>query len=386
MVLVTALTLTGLAVAAGQSDDKDGIILQKDDLELIRREVEHSRRQLDSLKQAELKIQKDVANYDQRIVTNRKIVSRLNRELNQLQTGIVHGEEQLTDSRQRLYRAQRRYLGNIRRFYFVAHRPMETYVDQVNDELDINRRIIYLTALASFESGKIAQASDFLQQSEDQLTELTGEKKRVAGLKKKKETATALEKTRKQKDQRALERLRRKKSEEADRILTLQHAAEEIERIIARLEQRQRETTAAGWDPSGGASAFATLRGQLPSPCRGKITVRFGHSVDEITKLKSFSPGISIRGRAGRDVVTVADGKVVYVGNLRGYGNFVIIDHDGQYYSTYGGLGTAQVEVNQYLPAGTLLAKAGRDGLVKFELRHGREPLDPVKWIRIDSF
>ena len=26
------------------------------------------------------------------------------------------------------------------------------------------------------------------------------------------------------------------------------------------------------------------------------------------------------------------------------------------------------------------------DGKIKFELRQGREPLDPVEWIRIDSF
>jgi septal ring factor EnvC (AmiA/AmiB activator) len=71
---------------------------------------------------------------------------------------------------------------------------------------------------------------------------------------------------------------------------------------------------------------------------------------------------------------------------LRGYGNFVIINHGDRYYSTYGGLGKMSVGTNEYVLAGTTLAQAGKEGLVKFELRHGREPLDPVKWIRIDSF
>jgi len=77
---------------------------------------------------------------------------------------------------------------------------------------------------------------------------------------------------------------------------------------------------------------------------------------------------------------------VVYVGSLRGYGNFIIIDHDDQYYSTYGGLGKTSVEVNEYVLAGTTLASVGEKGQVKFELRHKREPLDPVKWIKIESF
>jgi septal ring factor EnvC (AmiA/AmiB activator) len=112
----------------------------------------------------------------------------------------------------------------------------------------------------------------------------------------------------------------------------------------------------------------------------------FGHFEDEITKLKSFSPGIVIQSQSGRTVVSVADGIVAYVGNLRGYDNFVIMDHGDQYYTTYGGLGEALVSPNEYVLAGSELATIGIDGEVKFELRRGREPLDPIKWIRIDSF
>ena len=32
------------------------------------------------------------------------------------------------------------------------------------------------------------------------------------------------------------------------------------------------------------------------------------------------------------------------------------------------------------------LGDAGEDGILKFELRKGREPLDPIKWIKFDSF
>jgi hypothetical protein len=48
----------------------------------------------------------------------------------------------------------------------------------------------------------------------------------------------------------------------------------------------------------------------------------------------------------------------------------------------------AEVSVTegQYLLSRGTLGISGPDGLIKFELREGRQSLDPVKWIRIDSF
>ena len=93
-----------------------------------------------------------------------------------------------------------------------------------------------------------------------------------------------------------------------------------------------------------------------------------------------------IKGKSGRQVAAVASGTVAYIGELRGYGNFVIMDHDGEYYSTYAGLGQVSATQGQYVQSGGKLAVAGPDGMVKFELRRGRKPLDPVRWIRIDSY
>ncbi|MEW5994434.1 MAG: peptidoglycan DD-metalloendopeptidase family protein [Candidatus Zixiibacteriota bacterium] len=375
-----------LMVNATGGGEVDEILTQKKDLEDIQHKVDRSRQKLDSLRQQEVTIQKQVAENDQRIATNRKIVSRLNRQLKQLKRDLGQATESLDASETALERTQRRYLGNVREFYLSTRRSTQTVAGNVNGELELNRRVVYLAALAGFESANVDQAARMLEDSRRHLSELTGRKKHVSDLKKKKETATALEKTRKQKRQKELEHVRRRKSEEADHILTLELAAQEMERIIDRLERQRLSTAASVAGGRTGASAFSTLKGQLPAPCKGRVVKAFGHFQDEVTRLKSFSPGITIESRAGRDVVAVADGTVAYVGNLRGYDNFVIIDHGDQYYSTYGGLGKTMVKPNEYVLSGTALATTNGEGLVKFELRRGREPLDPVKWIRIDSF
>ncbi len=368
------------------ADKKDAIFDQKKELEQIQKEVEGSHRKLDSLKQAELQVQGKVSEYDQRIASNRKLLDRLNHELSQLKKNISETGKLLEVNEQNLDRSRRRFLGNIRQFYFAAQNPHQVISEDPNEELELTRQIVYLTTLAGYESGNVAQAQMYLAQSQDQLAQMTGEKKKVSSLKKKKETATVLAESKQRQEQKALEQLRRKKSEEADRILTLQQAAKEMERIIAQLEKEREKGSFGDRGQPIVPSTFASLRGQLFSPFKGKIVVSFGHAEDSITKLKSFSPGITIKGKAWEEIVAVADGTVAYAGHLRGYGNFVIVSHDGQYYTTYSGLEKTLVKTNEYVWVGMALGQAGSDGLVKFELRHGREPLDPVEWISIGSF
>lgn len=381
--IVAAVVMT-VMVAAVQAEDKDNILQQKKELEKIQKEVDQGQKRLDSLKNVEVSVQKRVSEFDQKITTNQKVIGRLNREMQQIKNDIASAEDRLTGNQEDLDRLRRRYLGNIRQFYFATQRTDGDFADAPNAELELNRKVIYLTAVAGFESGNVEQATNLLGQSHEQLTDLGGRKSEVSKLKKKKETSTSLEKSKKRQQEKALEKLRRQKMDESERIMTLQQAAREMEDIIARLEKARLERQQAGQQQ--GPSVFASLRGQLPSPYRGKIVIPFGNSTDPVTKLKSFSPGITIEGRAGREVIAVASGSVAYVGNLRGYGNFVIINHDNQYYTTYAGMGEVSVTEGQYLLSQGRLGISGGDGLIKFELREGRQSLDPVKWIRIDSF
>lgn len=376
------------AQIVGSEQKKDDILDQKKQLQNIQKEVEQGKQALDSLKSEELRTQKKVSEYDQKITSNRKLIDRLSGELGQIRRDIRKSEEQLTVNQQRHKDARQRFLDNLRRFYLATRKPLVALFDQPNQELEINREVVYLSVLAGYESSNVDKTSMFISESVDRLGQLTGEKKKVTSLKKQKETATALDKSKKEQQQQQLQLQRRRKSEEIDRIIMLEQAAQEMETIVARLEherlQRLEERRQGGSVES--SSVFSTLKGQLLPPYRGEIVVPFGASIDPINKLRSFSPGITIKGKAGREVVAAASGSVVYIGDLRGYSRFVIIDHGDQFYSTYAGLDEILVTRNQYLLAGSKLALSGDNGLVKFELRRGRESLDPVKWIKIDSY
>ena len=378
------LLLLSAFISPLQAASKKDILKQRKGLNETQKEVENSRKKLNLLKKEESAVHRKISKFDQRIESNKKVVRRLNNELNLLQKNVRNAQKKLENLQVMLNRDIKRYLGNIRQFYFTTRQLTDTGWLDPNKETNLERRITLLSAFDSYEADNLNKVSDFLNQTIEQKKQLKGERSKVRRLKQSKETATSLERSKKSRQQKELQKLRRKKTEESDRLITLEQAAREMEMILVRLEKarRQRGVRRRSDEPS----FFASLKGQLRSPFRGEITVQFGKSVDKTTNLKSFSPGISIQGKAGQPVYSIAAGSVAYVGDLRGYGNFVIIDHDGIYFTTYAGIARAEVLSGELVAGGTKLGEAGPDGLIKFELRKGREPLDPIEWISIDAF
>ncbi|MHC5035571.1 MAG: murein hydrolase activator EnvC family protein, partial [Planctomycetota bacterium] len=366
--------------AAASDGDKSDILNQQKELERIRNEVKLGQAKLDSLQSEGKRVTRKLSEYDEKISSDRRVISRLNSELGQLKSSIKATSDQLQERESTLDRMQRRYLGNVRQFYLKSSGSSGFLSFSPNSELVHRRKVVYLTALAGFESENVAQAEVLLEEASSQLEDLSGRSKVVSGLKRKRETSVAIEKSQRSKQQKTLDLLQRRSREESDRILTLKEAAQEMEAIIARLERERQRAIQAGGEVSG-SSLFASLKGRLPSPFRGKVVAKYGNSVDPVTRLKSFSPGITIKGSPGGMVRSVALGTVAYSGELRGYGKFVIINHDNQFYTTYAGLGKVLVSQGQYIQAQTAVGEASSDGTVKLEIRRGRESLDPVEWI-----
>ncbi len=384
--LLFILPVLVLAAAALAEDEGNRIVNQQEDLKRIRQEVERSEKRLDSLRNAELKTSEQVSKYDEKISANKKVISRLSGQLGEVKRQIAETEQMLLASRDYLDRSQRKYLGDIRHFYIKGTRRTSRPLWEPPDVgMAANRQVVYLTAVSGFESSNVLMAGQHLTQTMAMLDTLAGEQKKVQSLKKDKEVATALEVSQKEKKEKSLEKIRRTKLAEGEKMLTLQQAAEEIERVISLLEE-ERERKQPVDDVPQAPSVFATLKGRLKAPVRGTVVVPFGPATDPVTKLKSYSPGITVQSRAGAMVHAVGAGKVAYVGNLRGYGRFVIISHDNEYYTTYAGLDEPLVATGDYVGEAAMIGKVSAEGQLKFELRQGREPIDPIPWIRLDTF
>lgn len=138
--------------------------------------------------------------------------------------------------------------------------------------------------------------------------------------------------------------------------------------------------------PGAKAGGFPAMKGRLPPPVRGTVTTQFGRNNQGKFGLTTRADGIDIKTLAGTEISAIHKGKVVYVGQLRGYGNLLIVDHGQQYYSLVSRAAEFYKKVGDPVVAGEVVGIMNDQGGLlgeglHFEIRHGAEPLDPLEWI-----
>ena len=370
----------GIALTA-VAGDRDRVVKDRSELEQVKREVDQGRKRLDSLKAEELRLQKASVGYDQRASSERTLLSRLGGQLSRLRQNIARAEEEQDARQLQLEQARVRYLDNIRQFYCLTKSPNYLSFSDPNAELQSERQLVYLTAVTGYQQGTITATNEQLSRSREELETMTGKTAELEALKRRRETNVAVQRSRQEKAEKELARVRRLSRQQSDRLVSLEQSAREMERIISRLEEEKKKAARRPKNISG-PSAFAMQEGNLPQPYKGEIIQSFGPSVDPVTHLRSYSPGITIKGKSGGPVICVAAGTVAYAGELRGYGTFIIISHEDQYYTTYAGLTDLAVGQGDRVSAGARLGSADPTGLVRFELRKGQDEVDPVKWLK----
>lgn len=92
------------------------------------------------------------------------------------------------------------------------------------------------------------------------------------------------------------------------------------------------------------------------------ITSPFGWRVHPITGVWTFHTGVDFAADLGTPVTAYFDGEVIFAGAYGGYGNTVLLVHQGERYTLYGHCHELYVTAGQYVKAGEVIAAAGNTG------------------------
>jgi len=179
-----------------------------------------------------------------------------------------------------------------------------------------------------------------------------------------------------------LAKLRRERGAHDAARAGLEQAAQNLETLIAELDSKRRGAdTSASTDLS-----FPSMKGQLPWPADGPVTQGFGRQVHPEFKTVVISKGITIAAPMGAPIQAVAPGRVELVRWLPGYGKCVILNHGGGYYSLYAHAREVFAEDGDEVALGFVIAEVGDTGSLDgaqlyFEIRSGKDPVDPMPWM-----
>lgn len=116
-------------------------------------------------------------------------------------------------------------------------------------------------------------------------------------------------------------------------------------------------------------------------PTKGNVITHFKKRSDGV-----LSKGIDIATDPVQDVLASRDGLVTFVGDLAGYGETVIIDHQDGISSVYCGSSTIAVKTGDEVKQGMVIAKTGQaprqgNNALHFEIRKKHKPQNPLYYL-----
>lgn len=362
MWVVAALMIASPAAGQLKAKQKELLEIQKE-LEAARREIENYRRLEDSLGRDLGSLESRNAQSRRRLEQTRRsarLAEERKRELTQRLEALGQAsgfwQERLTSevNGYAATLAARNDVHGTRQLWAEAFRRAAIYekVDLIAGLQGFSRK----TALAEAQARARAREVERIRQrvlEEQRRTQKSLEEKKAA-------IAHAREKA-------AAAQARARELEENARALT---------RLISELSRRPRRP--------GERARWGVARHSLPWPVAGAVEKAFGRQKHPELDTWFIHQGLLLSAAPAAPVCAVEAGRVIFAGPFRSYGQVVIVDHGGGFFTIYGELGEVLKGKGAAVRAGEIVGTASQKdgrGQAYFEIRRGTEALDPQDWL-----
>ena len=403
-IVTAAIMLTALVAAsptaAQRSDGKSSDLgsTQRDLRETQRRLGEERAKAADARKR-EAGLLSELETIDRRLTTKRRLVASLDDRIRQAQSDVARLQADIARLEGQRVGQEEALARRLKALYmFQAQGGILPLLFSGEDPAAQAAQMRRLSTLAPVDARVIRESRVMSEGLAERRASLVGRQRELGALRSEAEAERA------EADRDAAKRLAllaRVKDERAyhDRMVgELSEAARRLESFIVELQERQRKAAKATPAPSRPKSAgvpvdppsgvgFAALRGRLHWPAAGKVVGEYGLQINPRLGTKTFRNGIDIDVTEGTNIVAVYAGHVLYTGWFRGYGNLVIVDHGGEYYTLYAHAAEVKVKEGDDVRQGQTIGTVGDTGSLQgprlyFEVRHEGKSQDPAQWLR----
>ncbi len=416
--------------------------LQKQEKEIQKELADLNRLYNETLNNKKISL-KQLAIIKKKINTREALVNSINRQVKQMDETIYLNERDIYRLRKELDTLKLKYAKSI--VFAYKNRSSYEYLNFLFSASNFNDAIKRITYLKSYRQNRETQANTIIKSDkllQDKISILsTNKKERLISLQAQSEQLKDLQEDKKEQDQ-VVAQLKGKEKELTTQIREKEKQRQKVQQAFNAIIRREIEdakkkeaarlkalsdqkkgntdninksnntvskpTRGLSNEPITGVASsnsnraytplestpeglemsinFENNRGRLPWPVStGLITAHFGLEKIPGTKLTRKTDGIEISLPVGSTVKSIADGKVLYAGEVDGE-QLLVVQH-GKYFSGYNHLSSVNVSAGQEVKAGSVLGKSGTsidgEGMLLFMIMNDKSmPQNPEPWLK----
>ena len=347
---------------------------KKQQIEKIEKDLNREREELLKFDEKEEKLLEELSQREKEIEEKRRNLKALEEEVAAIKKDLRENQVKVNQLEKSLKELEDRLGKRLDAFYRYAKRGY-IWLLATADGLDtLRKRFKYLRELLAVDFALLQETANLQSQYREEISAV---KRRLLDLDRLEKTGSAqVVAVKEDIDKKVvlLVKTHKEKGLLETGVKELELASQKLKDTLIQIEKRDKEWTEIPSD-------FASARGKLPMPVEGRI-LRGGDSSQGGPK------GITIEGRPGAEVKAVYAGRIDFSGNLKGYGEIVVINHGSRYFTVSAQLAQRKREEGETVMAGEVigsLAKApsARDAKLYFEIRKGGGSLDPLRWLKV---
>jgi murein hydrolase activator len=388
IILPLLMLFTGVVLASSPQDELRG----------VRREIREKQTLLKKTKKVEAAVSLELQEILKNLERKEAELKQLDRDLTTVEGAISRTQQEVARVTEEAQLKQRQIerrltalykageLGAVRMFFSAESFPqMAENIRYMRSVLEHDKRIF----------AEYNQKLEELRQLKTRLVKDASRKERLKGTIASKKQEIEQEK---QKKASYLSKVQGDRKSYERSIKVLQANAARLQNMMERLEAESRRRAFQKQAKPGNRKlppelppvpdrGFASQKGRMPMPVRGEVVEGFGKHKHPEFNSYTFTKGIFIAAAAGAEIKAIYEGTVIFADYFKGYGNMVIVDHGGGYFTLYAHASRISRKVGSEVKRGDTLALVGdvdstRGPVLYFEVRHQGKPQDPSGWVR----
>lgn len=376
--LALFLALAPTAFAASKQE----IIKKEKRLEDVRKQIREERKEVRAISEKETNVLGELETINKGLNEKRGDLNKVEVAMASLRARIGFANLNISRLVGELKSLSVRLKARLKAMYKMKRGETMEVLFSSESSRDLGRRHKYLTLIMDNDSALLAGYEKKLSELSLQRASLASLQAELSASRKdievKSSEAEALKKDRLS----FLKGIKNEKDRKEKMIQELEEAALEMASLIEKLRSTEEKRV----EPDVYGTGFAGMKGRLRMPVKGTVVSLYGKVKHPKYQTVTFNNGIMIEAPVGSPVESVGSGRVIYEGWLKGYGEVLILDHNGGFYTLYAHLSKVLKGKGEAISAGDEIALVGdtgptASGGLYFEIRQKGVPRDPMAWL-----